>query len=75
MMVLATAEAVGLARGLATRGGYSIDVNRELYGLGGAKLRMPGVGLEPTMLSRAAPFKGAGCANSPTRAGVMVGRL
>ena len=34
---------------------------------------MPGVGLEPTMLSRAAPFKGAGCANSPTRAGAMVG--
>ena len=29
---------------------------------------MPGVGLEPTMPLRAAPFKGAGCASSPTRA-------
>ena len=29
---------------------------------------MPGVGLEPTMPRRAAPFKGAGCAGSPTRA-------
>src|SRR4051794_14705724 len=29
---------------------------------------MPGVGLEPTMSSRTALFKSAGCANSPTRA-------
>jgi Protein of unknown function (DUF4235) len=31
---------------------------------------MPGVGFEPTMLLGAAPFKGAGCASSPTRATV-----
>src|SRR5436190_12493052 len=35
---------------------------------GGPRGGMPGVGLEPTMSSRTALFKSAGCANSPTRA-------
>jgi sulfate permease, SulP family len=38
VMVLATAEGVGVARGLATKEGYTINVNRELYGVGGANL-------------------------------------
>ncbi|MET0761610.1 MAG: SulP family inorganic anion transporter, partial [Thermoleophilaceae bacterium] len=38
VMVLATAEGVGVARGLATQEGYTINVNRELYGFGGANL-------------------------------------
>ena len=38
VMVLATAEGVGVARGLATKEGYTINVDRELYGLGGANL-------------------------------------
>jgi sulfate permease, SulP family len=38
VMFLATAEGVGVARGLATKEGYSINVNRELYGVGGANL-------------------------------------
>jgi MFS superfamily sulfate permease-like transporter len=38
VMVPATAEGVGVARGLATQEGYTINVNRELYGFGGANL-------------------------------------
>lgn len=37
IMVVST-EAVGVARALATKDGYAIDVNRELYALGGSNL-------------------------------------
>jgi SulP family sulfate permease len=37
IMIVGT-EAVGVSRALATKDGYAIDVNRELYALGGANL-------------------------------------
>jgi SulP family sulfate permease len=37
IMIVST-EAVGVARALATKDGYAVDVNRELFALGGANL-------------------------------------